>query len=87
MTCTLNNHRGPEKYNYTMMKYGARRYVYSWIHLHVLLARNVSSDNRDNPMFADTLCFRTPAFFTDIIILASENMFFGHPLFSDTPYF
>jgi len=41
-----------------------------------------------------TPCFRTPfvfghpLFFTEIInFLASENMFFEHPLFSDIPYF
>jgi len=47
-----------------------------------------------HPMFLDTLCFWAPyvfghlLFFTEIIFfLTSENMYFRHPLFSDTPYF
>ena len=40
------------------------------------------------PYVSDTLCFRTPPIFhRNNYFLDAQNMFFGHPLFSDTPIF
>jgi len=55
-------------------------------YIYMFLAGNVSLDYRNYPMFADTLCFRTPPFSPKYLFLASENMFFGKPLFSDPPF-
>ena len=55
--------------------------MYCQLHYEICICRNY-------PMFSDTLCFRTPPIFhRNNNFLASENMFFGHPLFSDTRYF